>query len=119
MITEGRRIICDDVNSVISVDRTKGRLPCVTIVELLIIKIRSPISAMQNSCLKTHGFYLSMRQLKRILQSRGLGRRINRSDLQKVSRCIEMELRGRGSTIGYRQMSSVGAYSGKNRVLTR
>ena len=53
----------------------------------------------------THGFYLSMRQLKRILKSRGLGRRINRSDLQQVSRCIEMELRGSGSTIGYRQMT--------------
>ena len=53
----------------------------------------------------THGFYLSMPQLKRILKSRGLGRRINRSDLQKVSRCIEVELRGSGSTIGYRQMT--------------
>ena len=52
-----------------------------------------------------HGFYLSMRQLKRILKSRGLGRRINHSDLQEVSRCIEMELRGSGSTIGYRQMT--------------
>ncbi|XP_015753454.1 PREDICTED: uncharacterized protein LOC107333200 [Acropora digitifera] len=46
-----------------------------------------------------------MRQLKRILKSCGLGRRINRSDLQEVSRCIEMELRGSGSTIGYRQMT--------------
>ncbi|KAK2554102.1 hypothetical protein P5673_024448 [Acropora cervicornis] len=31
----------------------------------------------------THGFYLSMRQLKRILKSRGLGRWINHSELQE------------------------------------
>lgn len=53
----------------------------------------------------THGIYLSIRQLKRILRSRGLGRRINRTDLREVCRCIELELSGSGSTIGYRQMT--------------
>ena len=38
-------------------------------------------------------------QLKRILRSCGLGRRINRSDSQDVCRCIEEELRGNGSAI--------------------
>ena len=32
----------------------------------------------------THGIYLSIRQLKRILRSRGLGRRINRTDVREV-----------------------------------
>lgn len=41
----------------------------------------------------TYGFYLSMRQLKRILKSRGLRRRKNRSDLQEVCGCIKIELR--------------------------
>ena len=40
----------------------------------------------------THGFYFSMRQLKRILKSRGLGRRKNRSSLREVGGCIKMEL---------------------------
>ena len=52
-----------------------------------------------------HGITLSIRQLKRILRSRGLGRRANRSDPRQVCRAIEEELRGSGSTIGYRQMT--------------
>ena len=47
----------------------------------------------------THGFYFSMRQLKRILKSRGLGRRKNRSSLREVGGCIKMELCGSGKTI--------------------
>ena len=47
----------------------------------------------------THGFYFSMRQLKRILKSRGLGRRKNRSSLREVGGCIKMELCGSGNTI--------------------
>ena len=50
-----------------------------------------------------HGITLSIRQLKRILRSRGLRRRVNRSD--QVCRATEEELRGSGSTIGYRQMT--------------
>ena len=46
----------------------------------------------------THGFYFSMRQLKRILKSRGLGRRKNRSSLREVGGCIKMELCGSGNT---------------------
>ena len=52
-----------------------------------------------------HGCVLSIRQLKRILQRRGLGRRKNRSEIEEVYRAIRRELRGSGSTMGYRQMT--------------
>ncbi|CAH3041836.1 unnamed protein product, partial [Porites lobata] len=52
-----------------------------------------------------HGICLSIRQLKRILRCRGLGRRANRTDPRQVCEAIEEELRGSGSTIGYRQMT--------------
>ncbi|KAJ7385288.1 hypothetical protein OS493_016362 [Desmophyllum pertusum] len=55
--------------------------------------------------LMLHGITLSIRQLKRILRHRGLGRRANRSDPRQVYQAIEEELRGSGSTIGYRQMT--------------
>ena len=48
-----------------------------------------------------HGYFLSIRQLKRILQSRDLGRRRNRSKPGlDVYRAIERELRGSASTMG-------------------
>ena len=52
-----------------------------------------------------HGICLSIRQLKRILRCRGLGRRPNRTDPRQVCEAIEEELRDIGSTIGYRQMT--------------
>lgn len=52
-----------------------------------------------------HGCVLSIRQLKRILQRRGLGRRRNRSEIEEVYRAIRRELHGSGSTMGYRQMT--------------
>ena len=52
-----------------------------------------------------HGYVLSIRQLKRILQQRGLGRRRNRSNIEEVYRAIRRELRGSGSMMGYRQMT--------------
>ena len=52
-----------------------------------------------------HGCVLGIRQLKRILQRRGLGRRKNRSEIEEVYRAIRRELRGSGSTMGYRQMT--------------
>lgn len=52
-----------------------------------------------------HEIYLSIRQLKRILSSRGLGRRRNRSNLDDVCRVIRFELRGSGSRLGYRLMT--------------
>ena len=52
-----------------------------------------------------HSITLSIRQLKRILRSRGLRRRGNRSDPRQVCRTVEEELRGSGSTIGYRHMT--------------
>ena len=52
-----------------------------------------------------HGCFLSLRQLKRILKQQGLGRRRNRSNPRDVCQAIEQELRGSGSTIGYRQMT--------------
>ena len=52
-----------------------------------------------------HGITLSFRQLKRILKTKGLGRRKNPSDLRDVCQAVEEELRGSGSSIGYRQMT--------------
>ena len=52
-----------------------------------------------------HGVTLSIRQLKRILRARGLRRRGNSSDPRQVCRAVQEELRGSGSTIGYRQMT--------------
>ena len=52
-----------------------------------------------------HGITLSIRQLKRILLARGLRRRGNSSDPRQVCRAVQEELRGSGSTIGYRQMT--------------
>ena len=51
-----------------------------------------------------HGVLLSMRQLKRILRRLGLGKRVNPTDLADVMNCVEQELNGSGSTIGYRAM---------------
>ena len=53
-----------------------------------------------------HGITLSLRQLKRILKTKGLGRRRgNPSDLREVCEAIEEEPRGSGSSIVYRQMT--------------
>ena len=51
-----------------------------------------------------HSITLSIRELKRILRSHGLRRRGNRSDPGQICRAVEEELRGSGSTIGYRHM---------------
>ena len=52
-----------------------------------------------------HGITLSLSQLQRILKTKGLGRRRNPSDLRDVCQAVEEELRGSGSSIGYRQMT--------------
>ena len=52
----------------------------------------------------SHGCFLSIRQLKRILKHLGLGRR-NRSNPQIICEAIEEELHGSGSMLGYRQMA--------------
>ena len=52
-----------------------------------------------------HGITLSIRQLKRILRARGLKRRGNCSDPRQICCTVQEELRGSGSTIGYRQMT--------------
>ena len=52
-----------------------------------------------------HGCFLSIRQLKRVLKRRGMGRRRNRTDPGEVIETIERELSGSGSTIGYRLMT--------------
>ena len=51
----------------------------------------------------SHGCFLSIRQLKRILKHLGLGRR-NRSNPQIICEAIEEELHGSGSMLGYRQI---------------
>ena len=53
-----------------------------------------------------HGCILSTRQLKRILRQHGLGRRRNHSDIEHVNRAIQRELRGSGSMMGYRLITS-------------
>ena len=52
-----------------------------------------------------HGCFLSIRQLKRVLKRRGMGRRRNHTDPGEVIETIERELSGSGSTIGYRLMT--------------
>ena len=53
----------------------------------------------------SHGINLSLRQLKRILQAKRLGRKRSPSDLREVVEAVEEELRGSGSNIAYRQMT--------------
>ena len=57
-----------------------------------------------NFLLLVHGIRLSVRQLKRVLFSKGLCRRRNHSDIEEVIAAIERELDASGSLIGYRQM---------------
>ena len=52
-----------------------------------------------------HGITLSLRQLKRVLKAKGLGRRRRPSDAREVCQAVEEELSGSGSNIGYRQMT--------------
>ena len=51
-----------------------------------------------------HGIRISIRQLKRILFSKGLRRRRNHSELREIIAAVEREFEGSGSLIGYRQM---------------
>lgn len=55
--------------------------------------------------LALHGVHISLRQLKRILQSMGLQRRKGHSGVQDIADIIQFELNGRGSCLGYRQMT--------------
>ena len=52
----------------------------------------------------SHGVALSLRQLKRVLKSKGLCRRKNYSSLQEVVHAVKKEISGSGNSIGYRQM---------------
>ena len=61
-------------------------------------------SEILNFLLLVHGIRLSVRQLKRVLFSKGLCRRRNHSDIEEVIAAVERELDGSGSLIGYRQM---------------
>ena len=54
-----------------------------------------------------HGITLSLRQLKRVLKAKGLGRRRTPSDAREVCQAVEEELSGSGSNIGYRQMTQL------------
>ena len=51
-----------------------------------------------------YGIRLSLRQLKRVLKSRGCKRRGAFTDIDTIVTAIEEELRGSGSLIGYRAM---------------
>ena len=53
---------------------------------------------------KCHGIQLSVRQLKRVLKSKGLQRKRRKSPLQHVVNAVREELNGSGNLIGYRQM---------------
>ena len=50
-----------------------------------------------------NGVRLSLRQLKRILRSRGLRRRRNQSRIERVVNAVDQELQSSGSCIGNRQ----------------
>lgn len=52
-----------------------------------------------------HGIKLSLRHLKRILQSMGLQRRKGHASIDDIAALIEYELQGNGSCLGYRQMT--------------
>ena len=54
--------------------------------------------------LLVHGIRISIRQLKRILCSKGLRRRRNHSELREIIAAVEREFEGSGSLIGYQQM---------------
>lgn len=61
----------------------------------------------------SHGIRLSLRQLKRILRKQGLCRRRNYSNPHEIVSAVERELRGSGSSIGYRLMHQrLGNYYG-------
>ena len=51
-----------------------------------------------------HGIQLSLRQLKRILQTLGLRRRRGHASVQELTNAIEQKLAGSGSGLGYRLM---------------
>ena len=51
-----------------------------------------------------HGIQICLRQLKRILRSRGLQRRRRFSPIQDIVDAVEEELQGSGCSIGYRLM---------------
>ncbi|CAB3999989.1 Hypothetical predicted protein [Paramuricea clavata] len=51
-----------------------------------------------------HGINISLRQLKRNLNTKGIRRRKHPSDLEDVINVIEKEIQGSGSFIGYRAM---------------
>jgi len=51
-----------------------------------------------------HGITISLRQLKRVLQSKGLRRRGANSPLGLVIRTIQQEIEGSGKCVGYRAM---------------
>ena len=51
-----------------------------------------------------HGIQLRVRQLKRILKTKGLRRRGHASALPDVLNAVQQELAGSGSLVGYRQM---------------
>ena len=67
-------------------------------------KLRLDYSEIINFLLLVHGIRLSIRQLKRVLFSKGLCLRRNHSDIEEVIAAIERELDGSGSLIGYCQM---------------
>ena len=57
--------------------------------------------------LDVHGVEISIRQLKRILKQRGLGRRRNPSPANDVYEAMRSELNGSGNIIGYRAMHQI------------
>ena len=61
-------------------------------------------SEIMSFLLLRHDVRLSLRQLKRILKSRGLRQRKIQSRIDRVVNAVDQELQSRGSCIGYRQM---------------
>lgn len=58
-----------------------------------------------NLLISCHGIRLCLRQVKRILQKKGLRRRGRMyTDFDSIIRCVECEIQGSGRIIGYRKM---------------
>ena len=70
-------------------------------LSIVILILDSSITEIAVFLTIAHGITISLRQLKRILQRRGLRRRGNQADLGVVIRAIEQELEGSRSCIGF------------------
>ena len=82
---------------------TSGSFDCDSLIECY-FSLGLSYSEIRSFLLLVHGIRISIRQLKRILCSKGLRRRRNRSELREIIAAVEREYEGSVGLIGYRQM---------------